>query len=78
MPWKMLSPRISAEGCLPTKSRPMMNACASPSGEGCSAYWMSSPHWLPSPSMVAKRGRSCGVEMTRISRMPAVISVESG
>ena len=50
---------------------PMMNACAMPAGLACSAYSRRSPHWLPSPSRLRKRGRSCGVEMIRISRMPA-------
>ena len=33
---------------------------------------------LPSPSSASKRGVSCGVEITRMSRMPASISVDSG
>ena len=56
----------------------MMNACARPSGDGCTAYWIFMPHWLPSPSIVSKRGVSCGVEMISTSRMPATISVDSG
>jgi hypothetical protein len=39
-----------AAGCPPRKSRPMMKACARPSGRGCSAKAMSRPHCLPSPS----------------------------
>ena len=36
------------------------------------------PNWLPSPSRRSKRGVSSGVEMMRMSRMPASMSVESG
>ena len=36
------------------------------------------PYWLPSPSNRSKLGRSLGVEMIRISRIPASISVERG
>src|ERR1039458_9867022 len=63
----MLSPSTSAEGWLPMKSRPMMKACARPSGEGCTAYCRFSPHALPSPSNCWNRGVSCGVEMIRMS-----------
>ena len=34
------------------------------------AYRMLSPHLEPSPSSCSKRGVSCGVEMTRMSRIP--------
>ena len=33
------------------------------------------PHCEPSPSSASKRGVSCGVLMSRMSRMPASISV---
>ena len=69
---------FSADGWSPTKSRPMMKACASPSGLGCTAYLIARPHCEPSPSSCSKRGVSCGVEMTRTSRIPASISVLSG
>ena len=36
------------------------------------------PQRSPSPSSAWKRGVSCGVEMIRISRIPAIISVASG
>ena len=36
------------------------------------------PYWLPSPNRRLKFGRSTGVEMMRISRMPASISVDRG
>ena len=36
------------------------------------------PKWLPSPSRSSKRGVSVGVEMIRISRMPASIRVDRG
>ena len=35
---------IKAEGALPTNSRPMIKACANPSGEGCTAYDRLMPH----------------------------------
>jgi hypothetical protein len=56
----------------------MMNACARPSGEGCTAYEIDNPQPAPSPSNCSNRGVSCGVEMIRISRIPASISVVSG
>ena len=36
-PWKMLSPRTRHTESLPMKSEPIRNACARPSGDGCSA-----------------------------------------
>ena len=74
----MLSPSTSETLELPTNGRPIRNACASPSGLGCTAYSKRTPHWPPSPSSSSKRGRSCGVEMIRISRIPASINAESG
>ena len=53
----MLSPRMSADGPPPTKSRPMTNACASPFGVGCSAYENRTPHCDPLPSSSRKRGK---------------------
>ena len=38
----------------------------------------SMPRRWPSPSISSKRGRSVGVEMMRISRMPASIRAERG
>ncbi len=60
------------------KSAPMMNAWASPSGEGWTAYEMSTPQAEPSSSRRRNWSMSCGVVMTRISRIPAIISVDSG
>ena len=53
-----------------------MNACAKPSGEGCSAYSNFTPNWLPSPSNRLKPGKSNGVEIIRISRIPANINTD--
>ncbi len=36
-PWKILSPKTRQAESSPMNSLPMMNACARPSGEGCSA-----------------------------------------
>jgi hypothetical protein len=36
------------------------------------------PHFEPSPRRAEKRGVSCGVLISRMSRMPASISVLSG
>src|SRR5438046_2844360 len=44
----MLSPSTSADASLPTNLRPMMNACARPSGDGCTAYERLTPHSAPS------------------------------
>ena len=60
------------------KSAPMTNACASPSGLGCTAYEISMPHCVPSPRSRSNWSASSGVVMTRTSRMPAIISVDSG
>ena len=57
---------------------PMMKACASPAGVGCCAYSSRMPHWLPSPNCCLNRGRSWGVEISRMSLRPASMSVESG
>ena len=45
-----------------------------PRGWSCSAYAIRMPHWLPSPSRRRNSGRSCGVEISMISRTPASIS----
>jgi hypothetical protein len=74
----MLSPSTRQTESVPMWSRPMMNASASPFGCGCSAYDSVSPSSVPSPSSRWKCGRSCGVEITRISRMPASISTDIG
>jgi hypothetical protein len=74
----MLSPSTSALGWPPTKLLPRMNACASPSGLGCTQYEIEMPHCEPSPSSASKRGTSCGVLIRRMSRIPASISVLSG
>src|SRR5437667_7434387 len=53
-------------------------ACAIPSGRGWAAYRKLSPRAAPSPSRSLNLGRSSGVEMIRMSRIPASMSVESG
>ena len=60
------------------KSAPMTNAWASPSGLGWTAYEISMPQALPSPSSRSNCSRSWGVVMTRTSRIPAIMRVESG
>jgi len=60
------------------KLSPMTKAWARPSGLGCGSYSNSMPHCEPSPRSSSKRGRSCGVLMTRIYRMPASIRHDSG
>ena len=57
---------------------PIMNACASPSGRGCSAYSNLTPRRLPSPSRRLNAGKSSGVDIINISRMPASISTDTG
>ena len=42
-PWKILSPSTRQTESPPMNSSPIRNACASPSGEGCSAYSMLTP-----------------------------------
>ena len=60
------------------KSAPMTKAWARPSGAGCTAYEISMPHADPSPRRRWNWSLSCGVVMTSTSRMPAIISVDSG
>jgi hypothetical protein len=56
----------------------MMKAWASPSGFGCTAYSKLTPHCEPSPSRSSKRERSSGVEIMRMSLIPASINVVKG
>ena len=42
-PWKILSPSTRQTESPPMNPSPIRNACASPSGEGCSAYSMLTP-----------------------------------
>jgi hypothetical protein len=74
----MLSPRIMATASSPMKSAPTMNASASPRGVACAAYSNRQPNCVPSPSRRRNWSWSWGVVMTRISRIPAIISVDSG
>ena len=60
------------------KSAPMVNAWARPSGDVCCAYWIEMPNAEPSPSSRSNAAASCGVVITRTSRMPASMSVDSG
>ena len=49
-----------------------------PFGSGCTAYESETPQAEPSPSSDSKRGTSSGVEISRMSRIPASISVAIG
>ena len=68
----------SATRSSPMKSAPMVKACASPLGSGCTAYCSETPSCAPSPSRRSNCAASCGVVMIRMSRMPASISVDNG
>ena len=57
----MLSPNTMHTASSPMNFSPMMKACASPSGEGCSAYSNFTPKSLPSPNKRWNPGKSCGV-----------------
>ena len=59
-------------------SAPMWKACARPSGLGCTAYVIEMPNCDPSPRSRWNASASWGVVMTRMSRIPANMSVESG
>lgn len=78
MPIKILSPKTKQTESLPINFSPIINACAKPSGEGCSAYSKCTPKSEPSPSKRWKPGKSWGVEIISISRIPANISTEMG
>ena len=55
-----------------------MKAWAKPSGDGCSAYSNFTPNWLPSPKRRLKPGKSNGVDIMSISRIPANINTDIG
>ncbi len=74
----MLSPNTRQTESSPIKSAPIIKACASPSGDGCSAYFNFTPKADPSPSTRLNSGKSYGVEIISISRIPANIRVEIG
>ena len=57
---------------------PIVNAWASPSGDGCEANVIETPNRDPSPNSRSKPSASCGVVITRMSRIPANISVDNG
>ena len=50
----MLSPSTKATSESPMNSSPNINACASPSGDGCILYSRLIPNLLPSPSNALK------------------------
>ena len=73
----MLSPRISA----PVVADEILaddERLRQPLGPRLHGVSKRSPSCAPSPSSSRKRGRSSGVEMIRMSRIPASISVDSG
>ena len=59
-------------------SAPIVNACANPSGDGCTANDKRTPNCDPSPSSRSNAAASCGVVITRISSIPASINVDNG
>ena len=59
-------------------SAPMWKAWARPSGLGWTAYVIAMPNCEPSPSSRWNDSASWGVVITRMSRIPASISVLSG
>ena len=74
-----LSPRTSATGESPMNSRPMRNACGEAVGLRLHGVGERQAELRAvAEQRAGSRGRSCGVVMTRISRMPASISVDSG
>ncbi len=74
----MLSPSTSATGSPSRNSAPTRNAWAIPFGSAWVAYRNDTPNLLPSPSSASNRGRSTGVVMIKMSRMPACIRVAIG
>src|SRR3546814_2988256 len=70
----MLSPSTRQLEAPSRNSRPIRNACARPSGLGCTAYSIFMPHCEPSPSSCWNSACSCGVLITSTSRLPASIS----
>ncbi|MCD6639556.1 MAG: hypothetical protein LT071_06535, partial [Nocardioides sp.] len=64
---------LSFPSLRPTRERlvdALVTLCRDEPGAACTAYWMLSPHCAPSPSSCSKRGVSCGVEISRMSRIP--------
>ena len=60
------------------KSSPIIKACANPSGDGCSLYCKLMPYLEPSPNKRSKLGKSCGVDIIKISLISANISIDNG
>ena len=60
------------------KSAPSKKACVNPSGRGCSQYSNRTPNCSPVPNNRLKFGKSVGVLMIRMSRIPAYINTEIG
>ena len=54
------------------------NACANPSGFGCTAYCNRIPNWLPSPSSLLNESLSSGVVIIRMSCISANIKIDNG
>ena len=74
----MLSPSTKATSESPMNSSPNMNACASPSGDGCTLYEKFIPISEPSHKRSLNLGKSVGVEIISTSVIPASIRTESG
>ena len=62
----------------PINSSPNVNACASPSGDGCTLYCKLIPKFEPSPSNSTNLGKSLGVDIIKISLISACINTDSG
>lgn len=74
----MLSPNTRQAASSPINFSPIMKAWAKPSGDGYSAYSNLTSNWLPSPNRRLKPGKSNGVEIMNISRIPANINTDIG
>ncbi len=78
VPYSKLSPKIRHTVSSPIKSSPIRNASARPLGACWTAYEIVRPTAEPSPSKRSMFGVSCGVEITKTSRIPASIRVDRG
>ena len=75
---KILSPSIRATFSFPIKSFPMIKASAIHWGVFLHRIFKDTPKFGSIAQKFSKSGKSSGVDMIRISRIPEYIKVESG
>ena len=74
----MLSPKIMAHESPLINVSPIIKAWTNPSGEGCTSYCKLMPYRKPLPNNRSKLGKSWGVDIIKISLIPASINIDKG